>query len=165
MCRKILGDHVFSVLDVGCRTAAGTAYLRLVHHPSSFNRLKFAPVEGVDIDPQAQAIAAEMYPDVRVFTGDIFQIPEKQWDIVTCSHTIEHVYDAEAFVRRLECLARRYIFLACPFDEDPHNLIPGHVRSIGQGFFDGLGFLDVEVYDSAQWHSGRACFACKEIRS
>jgi len=159
--RRIKGFHTLSVLDVGSRTGAGLALLRLIHHPSAFTRLKFDPVAGIDLDPAFEATAALDFPDVSGMTGDIANLPEKSWDVVICSHTIEHIEDAENFVRLLERLARKYVVLACPFEEA--DRVPGHVRSIGPKFFNDLGYLDVEVYESHHWHNGYCCLAFKTL--
>jgi len=159
--RRIKGFHTYSLLDVGPRTGAGLALLRLIHHPAAFTRLKFDPVEGIDLDPGFEATVAIDFPDVRGMTGDIANLPEKSWDIVTCSHTIEHIENAEEFVKLLERLARKYVVLACPFEE--RDRVPGHVRSIGPKFFQDLGYLDVEVYESHHWHNGYCCLAIKAL--
>ena len=158
---RILGHNYLSLLDVGPRTGAGLAYLRLVHHPAAFTRLKFDPVAGIDIDPMFRQYAQMDFPDIVGFTGDIFDMEDKSWDVVICSHTIEHIEEAESFVDRLCRIARRYVAIACPFAEYP--LSSDHCRTIDYAFFQKLGFLDVEVYESQHWHSGLVCLAFKEI--
>lgn len=159
--RRIPGFQQLSLLDVGPRTGSGLALLRLMHHPGAFCRLKFDPVAGIDIDPSFEAITKLEFPDIQALTGDIFDIEEHSWDIVICSHTIEHIEEAEAFVQQLIRVARRYVVIACPFNEK--NLIPGHVRTIDYEFFQSLGFDDIHVYASPQWHSGMVCLAMKQI--
>lgn len=161
MSSRILGFENLSLLDVGSRTGTGLAFLRLVHHPAAFTRLKFDPVAGIDIDPQFEQLCATDFPDVKGMTGDIFDLEDKSWDIVTCSHTIEHIPEAESFVARLEQIARRYVVIACPFAET--QLSEGHVRSIDYAFFRDLGYRDVQVYESQHWHNGLVCIAFKAL--
>lgn len=161
MSSRILGVEHLSLLDVGSRTGTGLAFLRLVHHPAAFTRLKLDPVAGIDIDPQFENICSIDFPDVQGMTGDIFNLADKSWDIVTCSHTIEHITEAEAFVAQLEQIARRCVVIACPFAEAP--LSEGHVRSIDYAFFRDLGYRDVQVYESQHWHNGLVCIAFKEV--
>jgi 2-polyprenyl-3-methyl-5-hydroxy-6-metoxy-1,4-benzoquinol methylase len=157
----MLGHETLSLLDVGPRTGAGLALLRLLHHPLAFTRLKFEPVYGIDLDPEFERIAKTEFRDIHPLTGDIFDLSDKSYDIVTCSHTIEHIPDPQSFVEKLVRLARRAVFLACPYEEA--NRVEGHCVSIGQSFFDMLQFDDVEVYESQHWHNGLACLAYKKV--
>jgi len=163
LCSKIPGFDTLSLLDVGPRTGSGLAFLRLVHHPAAFTRLKLNPVAGIDIDPMFQQISSVEFPDIQGMTGDIFDLPEKSWDIVSCSHTIEHIEDAESFAKQLITIARKYVVIACPFGEFP--LGAGHVRTIDYNFFRSVGFSDIKVYESQHWHSGLVCLAFKDVRS
>lgn len=158
---RILEHTTLSLLDVGSRTGAGLGFLRLVHHPAAFTRLKLDPVAGIDIDPMFEQVACSEFPDIQGMTGDIFDLPEKSWDIVCCSHTIEHILNAEQFVQQLMRIARHSVVLACPFAENP--LGPDHCRSIDYEFFKSLGIPDVKVYESQHWHSGMVCLAFKAI--
>ena len=153
------GSETLSLLDVGPRTGAGLALLRLLHHPQAFTRLKFDPVVGIDIDPGFERTASVEFPDIVAKVGDIFDLPDGSYDIVTCSHTIEHIPDAEAFVAKLIRIARRGVVIACPFEEK--DRVPGHVRSIDRNFFEELQFDDLEIYDSNHWHNGLCCLAYK----
>jgi len=158
---RIKGHETLSLLDVGPRTGAGLAFLRLVHHPAAYTRLKLDPVYGIDIDPMFEQYAALEFPDISGITGDIFDLEENTWDIVTCSHTIEHISDAEGFVLQLMKIARRYLVIACPFAEMP--LSDEHVRTIDYAFFQKLDILDVQIYESQHWHSGVVCLAFKAL--
>jgi 2-polyprenyl-3-methyl-5-hydroxy-6-metoxy-1,4-benzoquinol methylase len=158
---RIFEHQTLSLLDVGSRTGAGLGFLRLVHHPAAYTRLKFDPVAGIDIDPMFEQVAACEFPDIQAMTGDIFDLPENSWDVVCCSHTIEHVTEAEAFVQQLMKIAKHFIVLACPFAEDP--LGEDHCRSINYEFFKSLGILDVKVYESQHWHAGLVCLAFKAV--
>jgi SAM-dependent methyltransferase len=159
---RVKSFETLSLLDVGPRTGVGLALLRLLHHPRAFTRLKFDPVVGIDLDPAFEAIAKREFPDIEARTGDIFDLAPKSFDIVTCSHTIEHLDDAVSFVRQLENIARKYLVLACPFEER-RPLSDGHLDSIGRSFFDRVGIEDVEVYESFHFHNGMCCLAFKAI--
>src|SRR5262249_23738507 len=156
-------DHgTFSLLDVGPRTGAGLALLRLMHHPASFSRLKLDPVLGLDMDPAFEFTAFREFPDIAAKTGDLFSVPDKSWDIVTCSHTIEHIEDAEGFVEQILRIARMYVVLACPFAEQA--LSSGHIQSIDYAFLRGIGFPHVKIYESHHWHNGVCCLAFKSLK-
>jgi SAM-dependent methyltransferase len=128
-----------------------------VHHPAAYTRLKFDPVGGIDLDPNFEFTAKVEFPDIHPMTGDIANLPEKSWDIVTCSHTIEHVEDPAAFVNLLKRLARKYLLLACPYAEK--DLSPGHIVSIDYFMLNSLGFQVVQIYESHHWHNGVCCMA------
>lgn len=159
---RLLGFETLSLLDVGPRTGAGLALLRLLHHPAAFTRLKFDPVTGIDLDPAFEAIARDEFPDVIALTGDIFLLESKSHDIVTCSHTIEHLDDIPSFVAQLERIARRCVVLACPFEErEPRS--DGHIQVIDSDLLRRMGFFDVEVYESFHFHNGPCCLAFKSL--
>lgn len=161
MSKFLLGSETLSLLDVGPRTGSGLALLRLLHHPAAFTRLKLEPVIGIDLDPDFQRIAEIEFKDIRAITGDIFDLEDKSFDIVTCSHTIEHVPDLDPFVDKMARLARRALIVACPFEEQER--IPGHCNTITREFFAAHSFDDVEVYESNHWHNGMCCLAFKRI--
>lgn len=159
---RLLRFETVSLLDVGPRTGAGLALLRLLHHPAAFTRLKFDPVVGIDLDPAFELIAREEFRDVGTHTGDIFLLEPKSYDIVTCSHTIEHVDDIEGFVGQLEKIARRGVVLACPFEErEPRS--DGHIQRIDSARLTAMGYGDHEVYDSFHFHNGQCCLAFKQL--
>ena len=157
ICKFVLGFETLSLLDVGPRTGSGLATLRLLHHPFAFNRLKFDPVVGVDLDPEFVRIAETEFRDIEARIGDIFDMADNSFDVVTCSHTIEHIPDPGSFVEKLARIARRALFVACPFEEVAR--VPGHCVTITREFFNEHKFEDVEVYDSNHWHNGLCCLA------
>lgn len=122
------GWPTMSLLDVGPRTGAGLALLRLMHHPLTFSRIKLDPVTGIDLDPDFKAVAERLYPDIEALHGDAFSLGGRTWDVVMSSHTIEHVDDPSSFLRHLEGLARRLVVIACPFEEE--KLIVWHKNRI-----------------------------------
>jgi len=159
---RLLAFETMSLLDVGPRTGAGLALLRLLHHPDAFTRLKFDPVVGIDLDASFEAIARREFPDIHARTGDIFQLDPRSFDVVTCSHTIEHLDDIKPFVQQLERIARRCVVLACPFEErEPRS--DGHVQLITADTLATLGYVDYEVYDSFHFHNGPCCLAFKRV--
>jgi SAM-dependent methyltransferase len=162
MSERIKGFRTFSLLDVGPRTGAGLAFLRLVHHPSAFTRLKLDPVTGIDIEGSFELIARQEFPDIQGRTGDVYDLPENGFDIVLCSHTIEHLLDAEEFICQLERIARFYLILACPYEER-EPLSGGHVRIVDTKFLASLGFTDVFVYESNHFHNGLCCVGFKIV--
>ncbi|WP_242912258.1 class I SAM-dependent methyltransferase [Brevundimonas pishanensis] len=160
--RRIKGFLTLSLLDVGARTGIGTALLRLLHHPLAFTSLKLDPVTGLDLDPDLPRIAGQEFKDIRAVQMDIFDLEPNSYDIVVCSHTIEHVPDMKSFIAQLEVIARQYVVLACPIDEkEPRS--DGHIRTITREDLAALGYTDIEVYDSFHFHNGQAGIAMKAV--
>ncbi|MCH7959056.1 MAG: class I SAM-dependent methyltransferase [Candidatus Hydrogenedentes bacterium] len=86
------------VLDIGC----GFGYFLGVALKKGYDAY------GIDLSKQAIEIAEKKYPG-RVFKGTIDTVPEIQksrYDIVFCSHLIEHLPDPVAFAESVACLLR-----------------------------------------------------------
>jgi len=160
LAQQLNAFETLSLLDVGPRTGSGLALLRLLHHPTAYTRLKFDPVAGIDLDPAFGTIASQEFRDIGVINGDIFDLAPKSFDVVTCSHAIEHIEDAAPFVAQLEKIARRLVLIACPFEENT-PLSDGHVRSVDRPFLESLGLRDIKVYESFHFHNGLCCIASK----
>lgn len=156
LSQRLLGFETLSLLDVGPRTGAGLALLRLMHHPASFARLKLDPVTGLDIDDSFEAVARAEFPDIEPLTGDVSSIEDKSFDIVMSSHTVEMVADMPSFVRRLESIARRCVVIASVLGE-PATRLDGQRNVLTAEVLASMGYLDVEVYDSFHFH-GAPCF-------
>jgi 2-polyprenyl-3-methyl-5-hydroxy-6-metoxy-1,4-benzoquinol methylase len=157
-----LGDERYvSMLDVGPRTATGTNVIAQLFHPLSWSRLK-VNVVAMDIDPLFAAQAREAFPDIRYEVDDIFK-HEQKYDIVVCSHTIEHVEDPGAFFKRLTYLAKELVILAAPYKEPEHNRIPGHINTIGDEFFKQFTPNRLQIYKSPHWHNGDCFIAVYRI--
>lgn len=147
---------VKDVLDVGARTGIGSWFLKTLHHPASFSALRMN-VTAVDIEGRYKAYSEAMFPEIDYLVADIYNLPDKSRDMVICSHTIEHVPDPAAFTRQLCKLAREYVVIACPFEEPPEELIPGHLSSIDKAFIEQFSPSLVEIYTSMHWHQSKAC--------
>lgn len=148
--------NVKDVLDVGSRTGAGSAFIQQLHHPRSFSAVKMH-VTAIDIEDRYQAYAKIFFPEINYIVGDVFDLPENSRDIVICSHTIEHVINPKEFIEQLRKIAREYVIIACPFNENPENLIPGHRHSIDKKFIDLFSPSLLEIYTNMHWHQSQAC--------
>lgn len=157
-------DHVpsgtYSLLDVGPRSGAGLALLRLLHHPSSYASIRLEPATGVDIDPSFEAAANSRFPDIAAMTGDVFDL-YGSWDIVLSSHTIEHTVDPVAFIAKLRSLATKFVVIACPFEEQ--ELIPEHRHRIGYKLLTSSGFWTMKTYRSDHWFNSLGVIAISAL--
>lgn len=140
------GRHI-EALDVGSRTAAGTALLSdifISHHsrvPTWF--------DSIEIDSTFDEYRQSRWPHLRAsIIGDIFELPKNSYDYVICSHTIEHLDNPTEFCHKMQDIARDYVFITCPFEEQ--HPIYGH-RKITSSFIDSLSPIGKHVFDSWWW--------------
>lgn len=162
LVRRFTNEETMSVLDVGSRTGAGAALLRLLHHPWAYTSLKFDPVVALDIEPDIKRFVETEFKDIQAVCEDIHNVPDKSYDLVICSHTIEHLYDIPPFLHQLERVARRAVLIACPIDErDP--MTEGHFQKISAQMLEAWGFVDIKVYQSFQFHNGMCGLALKYV--
>lgn len=150
-----------SLLDLGAKSAAGSQLIGFLGQAGSFAKIKF-DVTSADIDPTYRSYAAARHPHVEYLNADVFDAG-RQWDIVVCSHVIEHIPDPLAFVARLRTIARRYVVLAFPYMEDPANLIPGHLHSLGHDFLRRLAPASYEVYEGLFWGQSLCAIAVLDV--
>lgn len=151
------GYHHLTLLDVGSRTGAGSGLLQQIHHPESFSRIKLN-VTALDIEDTYVDYAKAHYPEVEYVVGDIYDPTfSRKFDIVVCSHTLEHVPDPSGFLAQLRSLARGWVVIACPFEEK--DLIPGHVNTLDFSFFEKEQAHTTHVYRSLTWHGSMAAIA------
>jgi 2-polyprenyl-3-methyl-5-hydroxy-6-metoxy-1,4-benzoquinol methylase len=59
-------------------------------------------VQGIDLSPEAIAIAKERRPDLKYFAGDIYEaeLPEGYFDVVVSQEVISHVENQTRYVER-----------------------------------------------------------------
>lgn len=138
----------FSILDVGCGTGHGSQLLALLFGRGIFGY--HATVTGIDIVERWRNHIAVACPHVDHRVGDIFDLSES-WDIVFCSHTIEHVEDWQGFCRRLQELARERVFITAPFMEPPTSMVPGHLHSFTEADIRSLDPVRFEIKGSLGW--------------
>lgn len=151
------GEEHLSVLDLGAKTAAGSELLGHIGRPGSFSKLKFS-VTCADIDPSFQSYSSAANKHVEYVSADVFELGRK-WDIVLCSHVIEHIQNPFEFIDNLRKIAAKYIILAFPFNEDPNNLIPGHIHSLGHDFLRDIKPSRYVIYDGIFWSESFCCIA------
>lgn len=141
-----------NVLDVGPRTGAGSGLLAKLYSSQSWARIKMK-ITAMDIDDTYQEYANFCFPEIDYVVGDIYELePERKWDLVICSHTIEHVPEPKKFAEKLIELSKGHVIVSCPFLEDKNNLCRGHVNSISLEFMAQFDPLIMHVYDACFWH-------------
>jgi len=100
---KMPGEPGGSILDVG----AGNGYLL-----NQLTALKtWSRVAGVDVAPSEKVQAR-----FETYTGALPKLPfkDKEFDVVTCTHVMEHVLDAAASAKELIRVARNRVLIVVP---------------------------------------------------
>ena len=150
---KLPSNTQKTVLDVGPSCFGGTALLANMHTEKSFNKLKLK-VSAVDILDQWRPLQELFAPNVEFFVQDIFTIENRVWDFITCSHVIEHVADPVAFLKRLQALAKDFVLVACPWEENPIQT-NGHINTISGDLVSTVGGRDLQTFVNYSWGKQR----------
>ena len=145
-----------AILDVGPQNFAGTALLRDLHRDNSFNRLKL-DVTALDIVDEFDLFREIIAPGLEFLHQDIFDINNRAWDTVICSHVIEHVPEPLEFLKQLQTLARDYVMVACPWNENP-LVTNSHINTIDKSFIVESGARNLKIYTNYCW--GKTCEVC-----
>lgn len=142
-----------TVLDIGPQAFGGTALLERLHRQSSFNKLKLK-VTAVDITDKFDLLRQVQCPEVEFLHSNIYSIENRTWDVIICSHVIEHVPNPVKFLRRLTELARDYVIVACPWKENPLST-NGHINAIDRTLVQQVQGQGLEVFVNYNWGKDR----------
>ena len=147
-----------SLLDVGARTAAGSNLMAQVFHPESYVQI-LLNVTALDLDDAHQEEAGALYPDVLYRVDDIRDVRDR-YDVVTCSHTLEHLAEPGPILEQMRSIARRLVVIAAPYRERLDASIPNpsrHLYSFDDDFFESHPPRRLVVYNSPHWYASD-CF-------
>ena len=97
-----------SVLDVGC----GEGF--------TLDRLQKEKIgktyEGLEYSKEAIKLGKELYPNLNIRQGDIYQLPYRNnsFDLVICTEVLEHLEDPRKALKELIRVSNRFILLSVP---------------------------------------------------
>lgn len=152
---EVSAGTIIKVLDVGIHNGGGTALLAELHNRQSYNHLKM-DVTGLDINDHFKNYIQLCNPSFKYVTKDIFDIPDSEkWDLVLCSHVIEHLKEPFIFVEKLKKLTKKYLIVACPYNEQ--KLRKGHVNTIDSAFIAKLNPIEHYIYTNFCWRINGQC--------
>lgn len=99
-----------SVLEMGC----GEGFLL----SSIKKRFSNIPLLGEDNLETALMAGKDLFPDLDLRQGDIYQIdqPDHSWDVVIASEVLEHLDKPEAALQEMKRVAKRYLLLSVPHE-------------------------------------------------
>ena len=139
-----------TLLDAGAGSGAGAELIGNLHQ-SHFLGHKIDVTE-IDIHDTFKNYADVAYQNINYEVADVFKMDNDSFDIVICSHVIEHFSDPTPFIHKLNSISRYFSLFYCPFEET--NLLDegrGHRRRIDQEFIEPLGPKLVEIRKSLAW--------------
>jgi glycosyltransferase involved in cell wall biosynthesis/SAM-dependent methyltransferase len=150
--RTLLRDwptwKTLSVLDVGAASGAGSNLLATMHREHFFGvKMK---VDALDIEPRFKTYADSHFSNIRYLIGDIYRLDNTNvWDLIICSHTLEHVPDYRKFLSELQRRAKHWVLVYVPYEEK--NLIPIHHNSFTERTVRSLKPTMFQVLESPAW--------------
>lgn len=141
-------DHL-SLLDVGAGSGAGSNIFSMLHSGRHvYSKLR---VDAVDYIDSRLRWVKTMYPRVHYKVADVYDLPDNNWDIVFCSHVIEHVNNPEIFLEKLIDICKGFLLVYSPYNEI--DKIPAHKNTITESLYDGLKIETLNFIKSMGWHA------------
>jgi glycosyltransferase involved in cell wall biosynthesis/ubiquinone/menaquinone biosynthesis C-methylase UbiE len=137
-----------SVLDVGAASGAGSNLLATMFREHFFDvKMK---VDALDIEPKFKSYADSHFPNIRYLVGDISKLEDTSvWDLIICSHTLEHIRNYRGFLSELQRRAKHWVLVYVPYEE--RKLIPVHHNSFSRGTVRSFKPLMIRVLESPGW--------------
>jgi len=90
-------------LDIGC--GKGQFLLNLTEHLRSRSQVSFARVAGLDLVRAKENVMDRITPKPDFFQqsveGEKLPFPDGSFDLVTCNHVLEHIFQTEHFLREI----------------------------------------------------------------
>ena len=138
-----------SLLDVGAGSGAGSNIFTMIHSGRRvYSKLN---VDAIDYTDSRLRWVKTVYPKVNYAVADVYELPRKKWDIVFCSHVIEHVPAPRQFLEQLVEICKGYLFVYSPYNEI--DRIPAHINTITESLYEGLNIEKIHIMKSMAWHA------------
>ena len=150
MLRTWKRQDTVKLLDFGAGSGAGANVWSSLHRGDAvWSRMV---VDAADVNAGRELFAKLYFPSVNYIVGDAFGLG-RTWDIVVCSHVVEHVREPAPFIRRVVQLAKRFAVFYAPYDE--RERIPGHLNTITEELFQPFSPLEIQIVKSMGWRAAR----------
>lgn len=139
-----------SLLDVGAGPGFGTQLIASLFRDNAASGYELR-CTALELSPAWERLYPFINADIQITTGNLYDIPPDSYDIVTCSHVVEHLERGEAlrFITHMRAVAKRLAIVTCPWRET--SLHPAHVHRIDEHFVDDAGPSAHVVYKSGGW--------------
>ena len=110
-------------------------------------------VDTIELDGgYIERYARARFKNINYMIGDVMNFkPEKSYDLVLCSHVIEHIDDYMGFVDHLQSLSRKWVLFYAPWEEFELDQSAGHVNTIDKRFLAKVKAVKHQVLTSPAW--------------
>jgi SAM-dependent methyltransferase len=120
------GDSSAHILEIGCGTGSQLSLLQ-----------GFGKVEGLDIEPEAIALARQNGFDAKVFDLEKDNFPNNNYRAIVAFDVLEHLQDDTATLKKISAALAPdgYFFFTVPANRwlfSPHDQAMGHYRRYSQ---------------------------------
>ena len=136
-----------SLLDVGAGSGAGSNLIASLHA----DRMIYSKidVDAIDYIDKRLLWARSQYPMINYEVKDLFNLPSKKWDLVFCSHCLEHLEEPRPFLDKIIDVCRGFAFIYTPYNEV--DRIDGHHFTFTEDFYYPNKVLRTKVFHSLAW--------------
>ncbi len=158
---RILKQHYnrkddLSFLDVGGGSGSGANVFALLHSDRVvYSKIK---IDVIDYLPLRERWVKCVYPNLNYTVGDVYDVADKQWDFIFCSHVIEHVPNPRKFCQQLIKICKGFTFIYAPYNEI--DRIPAHINTITEDLFEDFNLESLEIFKSMAWHADKPKDKC-----
>lgn len=152
--------HKYTYLDVGAGPGFGTNLIGQVFgSPLTGYELD---CYGLDLSPELPELFDLLHENATGIQEDLFSLENDSFDIVVCSHVIEHIDrpDIPAFVDKMRNVSTKLVIVICPWKEDPENLAEVHSTSVDEDIVEKLNPTRWETFDSLGWYNPPLGYKC-----
>ena len=126
---NVLGDRqVKKVLEVGCGEGWSTSRIR------GFFVSDDVEFDAIEIDPMFAENSRRLNPSVNIEIGSIYDLADRQAELVICLEVLEHLDDPATALERLFAVSSRWVLLSVPREPlwSVLNLLRGkYIRGMG----------------------------------
>ena len=146
-------------VDVGTATGAGANLLATLYKGKFFGiQMKVDALETKN-NNKFEPYPKLHFPDINYIVSNLFELNKNLlWDLVICSHTVEHMIDPFPFIEELQRRSKHWVLIYCPLNEQP--LIKPHKFIFTKDIIDSLQPLMVEIIDSPAWSNPEGTRKC-----
>jgi len=147
-------NDTVDILDFGASWAAGT---NIIAQATSELVWCKTNVYAADITPGRDLYANLEFPKVKYINADAFSLG-RTFDIVYCSHVIEHTTDPQEFIQKILNITGKFAIFYAPYKES--NRSAAHRSEITEETFEGFKVHSSEIVKSYGWNGHRPDFNC-----
>ena len=143
-------DHL-SLLDVGAGSGVGANLIASLHA----DRMIYSKidVDAIDYIDKRLLWAKMQYPKVNYTVEDLYNLKDRKWDFIFCSHCLEHVPSPREFCQKMVELCKGFVFVYTPYNEI--ELMTDHINTITEEFYGDFNVDRIQIFKSMAWRADR----------